>query len=109
MLLVLVFDIAGDRCGRNAEKRFHHFAPYKVGMPVFAGKLRHDCPNVLIGGFESGVQNADGRGTEGRAVDQRDHGGVAAVLEHFVQPELQRTELAATGVWVCLLYTSRCV
>src|SRR5229473_3481186 len=52
VLLMLVFDIAGNCCGGGAEKRFYHFASHQVGMPVLSGELRHDRPYALIGSFE---------------------------------------------------------
>ena len=102
-----VFDVAGDRCGWNAEKCFHHFAAYQVGMPVFAGKFRHDSPDVLIGSLEGIAQRLNCRGPGRRAVHQRDHGRVTPVVEHFVQADLQRTELAAT--WVRVNHKRRAV
>ena len=53
---------------------------------MLAGKLRYDSPDVLIGGFESIAQRLDRRRPNRRAVDQRDHGGVAARLSTSCRP-----------------------
>ena len=69
MFLMLMFDITGDRRGRDAKKRFHHFPAYQVGVPVLSQKLRHNCPDVLIGSFEGIAQRLEGRSSRGRAVN----------------------------------------
>src|SRR5258706_10517825 len=69
MFLMLMFDITGDRRGRDAKKRFHHFPAYKVGMTVLSRRLRHNCPDVLIGSFEGIAQRLEGRGSHRRAVN----------------------------------------
>ena len=67
MFLMLMLDITGDRRSRDAKKRFHHFPAYKVGMPVLSRRLRHNCPDVLIGSFEGIAQRLEGRGSHRRA------------------------------------------
>src|SRR5580700_4251538 len=69
-------------------------------MPVLARKLRHDCPDFLIGSAEGIVQRLHGRWIYWRAVDQCYRGSIATAVEHFVETDLQRTELTATRVRV---------
>jgi len=67
----------------------HHLAAHQIGMPMRSRKLGHDRPHVVIRHFECITQRLDGRGTTRRTVHQGYHGRVTAVVEHFVQTDLQ--------------------
>ncbi len=67
---------------------------------MLSGKLRNDGPDILRSGFERIAQSLDRRGARRRPIHQRDNGGVAPAIKHFVQPDLQGTELAAAGIGI---------
>src|ERR1700688_3671149 len=105
MTLVLVLCVACDGCSWGAQKCFYHFAAGKVRVAVFAGILRDDRPNVIVGGFEAVQQNLNGCIASWRTVDQSDHGRVTAMVQYFAESNLQRTELTAGGIGI---HNQRC-
>src|SRR5258708_18654786 len=60
VLLMLVFDIAGNCCGGGAQKSFYHFSSPPGGMPLLAGGIWHDPPYALIGSPKNGAPHMDG-------------------------------------------------
>src|SRR5260370_8514697 len=69
-------------------------------MSVPAQELWHNSPNVIRCGKELALRLLDGRHARRGPVDQGDDSSVAAAIEHFLQPDLQRAELASLGTWI---------
>ena len=87
---------AGGR--RRLQKNFNQFAAHKIGMSMFSGNLGHNRPDILRSSFKRVPQQLHGRRNHRRSIDERNHGRVAAAIEHLVQAHLQGTELSAAGV-----------
>src|SRR5271170_4974948 len=98
VLLVHMLNVAGIGSRRGLQESFDQFTAGDIGMAMLAGKFRNHGPSVISGGLESFPKNLNGGWVRWRPVDQRDHRGVTPAIEHLVQADLQRTELAAVRV-----------
>ena len=81
LTLVGALDIARGRCFRSFEERFEHRVTDQNGMTVFPPVLWNHSPLPFgYGPFECGLQRLDGRGADGRTINQSEHRGVAAAV-----------------------------
>src|SRR5215472_15580432 len=91
-----VLDVAsGGGGGRGFQKHLNHLTSYDYRMTVLALKFRDYRPSPPGDGGNKGIAQVPQRGmVRRRAVDQRDHSGVASTIEDLLQSRLQGTELS---------------
>ena len=107
--LMLMFNFSGSGCGRSLEECLDHLAPGQKGMPMSSPVFRHHRPDVGSSGFKSCPQTGQHRSAGRRTIHQRDHGGVPAQVQHFLQTHPQRTELTVLGGWVSHQGAASCI
>jgi hypothetical protein len=66
-------------------------------MPVLSFVLRNNSPNPSWRGQKGFAKKAQSLRSDGRTVNQGDHGCVSTSVENLLQSELERAELATLG------------
>jgi hypothetical protein len=83
----------------GGEKGIDHLAIHQERMAVLSIVFRNGSPQATRErALERCREKGERRWGERRAIDGRDHRGIATAGEDFAQACLQRTELAAFGV-----------
>src|SRR2546423_10648951 len=100
MVQKTVFDVARVAGCGFPEKALDHLAARDVRMPMLAGELRDDSPDLLFGGVKCFAEGSDRCGGRRRAIHKRNDSGVPAAAKYFAQSDLQGTELSAAPVWI---------
>lgn len=101
VLLKSVFDISRIAGYGLAQEALDHVASRDKGMAVFSSKFRHNGPGGVWRRLKRSPQGLHRARAYRRAIDQRNDGGIAPAIQHFLKPYLQGTELSAAGIGIC--------
>src|SRR5215469_5071100 len=93
MFLKLVLNLARIRGDRSLQELFDHYPPNDIRMPMLAGEVRDNSPNVQRSQFKSIPKSPYGSLSRGRPIDQCYDRRIPPAIKNFLQPELQRAEL----------------
>src|SRR5215470_17618093 len=101
LLHVNMLDITGGRGGRSLKKLLDHFAAQEDRMAVLTSEFGNYSPlSPLERCVEFEAEMLDSFFMHRRTVNERDDRRVAAMVQNFLQADLQGTELAAFGLLI---------
>ncbi len=100
MSLVPMLDVTGAGSRRCLQKSFDQFAAAHNRVPMLFREFGYHSPDVFWGSGEGRPQCFYRARARGWPIDEGDDRGIAPAIDHFLQADLEGTELAAAGIWI---------